>query len=67
MASYLKSAMKHTYNMPYIYIKLSSMLIVVPNCVDFDRLGSNMGVEFVDLRLSKKDLLIWASSPSSLH
>jgi len=64
MVSYLNSVKKHAFNMLNIAFKLYSN-IVVPNWVDFDRLGPKRGVVEADFKLSKKVSLIWASSPSS--
>ena len=53
MISNLNIVEKRTSGMPYFAFKLYSK-IVVPNCVDFDMLGSKRGVEFFILRISKK-------------
>ena len=50
MDNYLNLAEKFTSDMPYFAFKLYNN-IVVPNCVDFDWLGSKRGVEFFILRL----------------
>ena len=63
MVSYNKITKKHTSDMPYFAFKLYSN-IVVPNYVEFDWPGSNRGVEFFVLRLSKKASVIQVSSPS---
>ena len=57
MVSYLDITETFVSHMPYVAFKLYNS-IIVPNCVDFDQLGSKRGVEFVVLRLSKKTSVI---------
>jgi hypothetical protein len=63
MVSYLKSLKKHASDIPYIVFKLYNN-IVVPSSVYLDAC-SKSGVVEANFRLSKKVLMISASSPNS--
>ena len=58
MVIYLKSAKKHLSEIPHIAFN-----IIVSNCVEFEKQNPKRGVVEAGLRLSKKVLVIWKSTP----
>jgi hypothetical protein len=53
MVIYLNIVEKHAFNMPKFAFKLYSN-IVIPNWLEFDRLGPKRGVVEADFKLSNK-------------